>query len=171
MTAPATTEQYTSLAALVEVFEAAQAATRVAAAASNRAQLAHDEEVERFRDQRAERQRALDEGASVAHLAAADAAIADAERHLEVTGAALRQPARTLSAAKKSEQEAERQLATAERRARGLPQVIRDIRSYLVTRQSELFDAERVAKAIRAGVAEYEGTQARLERELRELTE
>ena len=38
-------------------------------------------------------------------------------------------------------------------------------------RRSELSDAEHVAKSIRAGVAEYEATQARLERELQDLTE
>ena len=167
----ATAEQCTSLAALAEALETARAATQAAAADCNRAQLAHDHEAERLRDQRAERKRAPDDGASVAHLAAGDRVIADAERELEVSEAALRQLDRALSAAKKLEQEARRQLAATQRRARGLPEVIRDIGSYLVTRRSELFDAERVAEAMRASVAEYEATQARLERELQELTE
>lgn len=171
MTAPAaTTEQCTSLTALAEALETARAAQQ-AAADCNRARLAHDDEAERLRELRAERKRALDTDASVAQLRATDATIADAERQLEVTGAALVRPERALGTAKKSEEEARRQLAAAQRRAQELPKVVRDIRSYLVVRQSELLDAERVAKAIRAGIAEYEATQARLERELQDLTE
>ena len=168
MTAPAATE-CTSLAALAEALDTARAATQAAAADRHRAQLSHDAEAERLRDQRAERKR-VDADVSVAQLRATDAAIADAERQLGVTGAVLLRLERALSAAKKSEEGARRQLAGAERRVRGLPKVIRDIQVYLVTRRSELSDAERVARAIGAGIAEYEATMARLERELEELT-
>lgn len=170
MTATAAVRSAGRIAALRAEWEAAAAATRAADRMCNAAQMEDDEATERLRILRAERQRALDDGATVAQLRARDSQISETERRLEVSAAELRRLVRAREAASKAEDGARRQLERAQRRAKDLPRIIRDVTVYVVVRRSELEDAERVAAAIQASVAEHQAMALRLQQEFRDLT-